>query len=725
MTFLNPLLLFGLAAAAIPILIHLFNRRNLRTIDFSSLRFLKELQKTTIRRVRIRQWILLLVRTLLIISLVLAFSRPAIKGSLAGVVGSRARTSMVILLDDSPSMSVRTDRGVAFSMAKQAAMGLLSVFEDGDVAYVVPLSAIRTSGSFSPLYNSTAIRNVIESLSPSQISVPFREGFASAARLLSEKSNLNREIFLVSDMQATMFEHRPAADTAALFSGTTSIFFMNVGQEANNVGISSVALRSRLLSGGRPTQLDVTIGNYSTLPLQGGVLSIYLDGTRQVQQLVDADPYSTHTAGVTVLPRSAGLLHGYAQIDDDVFDLDSRRYFVLSIPQQIPVLLVGENEGDARLPLLALKTSEDSSGAGLVHVHYRSASQLPGSSLHDNAVVLLCGIQRFAPSLARWVVQFVQSGGGLIVFPALHPDISSYNNELFAPLGIPPARFVSDSLQDESFTFGRIDFAHPVFSGIFDNTAQRQREQRIESPVIHSALWPQPGPNGQTIVALTNSQGFLTEYRSGEGKMLLFSVEAGMTGSDFPVRGLFVPLLHRSVLYLATDASTPDSLQTGERAHFSMQSAALRSDATFSLRAPSGSTEKLVPVVAPTTGIATFTGSVLTESGVIELRESTEGTTAVDSVLKAAAVNISPLESDLREADSDSCRAFGVSLGAQAGSVTMIDDPDRVGAEVLQSRIGVELWRYFLMLALVCAFAEMIIGREAKQSTESSPSMGH
>ena len=78
MTFLNPFVLLGLAAAAIPILIHLLNKRKLRTIDFSTLSFLKELQRNTMRKIAIRQWLLLLLRTFMILFLVLAFSRPAL-----------------------------------------------------------------------------------------------------------------------------------------------------------------------------------------------------------------------------------------------------------------------------------------------------------------------------------------------------------------------------------------------------------------------------------------------------------------------------------------------------------------------------------------------------------------------------------------------------------------------------------------------------------------------
>ena len=121
MTFLNPIMLFGLAAAAIPILLHLLNLRKLKTVEFSSLRFLKELQRTRIRRIRLRQWLLLLLRTLLVLSLVLAFSRPALRGSLASLGGTSARSTIVLLIDDSPSMGMRNAGGMLFDQARAAA----------------------------------------------------------------------------------------------------------------------------------------------------------------------------------------------------------------------------------------------------------------------------------------------------------------------------------------------------------------------------------------------------------------------------------------------------------------------------------------------------------------------------------------------------------------------------------------------------------------------------
>src|SRR5947209_4818841 len=111
MTFLNPLVLFGLAAAAIPVILHLLNLRKLKTIEFSTLTFLKELQQTKIRRLKFRQLLLLLIRTLIVILIVLAFARPALRGRILGTIGSHAHSSVVFILDDSFSLTVSDEHG--------------------------------------------------------------------------------------------------------------------------------------------------------------------------------------------------------------------------------------------------------------------------------------------------------------------------------------------------------------------------------------------------------------------------------------------------------------------------------------------------------------------------------------------------------------------------------------------------------------------------------------
>ena len=120
LSFLNIAFLAGLAAAAVPILIHLFSRRKAPRMEWGSTRFLRELNRQRIRRVKLRQLLLLAVRALAIILFALAMGRPALTGG--RVPGGKAPSTAVILLDTSYSMSAarggetrRTSRGLPAS----------------------------------------------------------------------------------------------------------------------------------------------------------------------------------------------------------------------------------------------------------------------------------------------------------------------------------------------------------------------------------------------------------------------------------------------------------------------------------------------------------------------------------------------------------------------------------------------------------------------------------
>ncbi|MBI3865913.1 MAG: BatA domain-containing protein, partial [Planctomycetia bacterium] len=134
MNFLNSAFLAGLAAAVVPLLIHLLNRRKVRTVDFSSVMFLRDLRKTRMRRLQLRRWLLMAIRTLMIALVVLAFARPAIKSSGLAALGSRARTSAVIALDRSASMALETQNGTAYERAQRRLGEIIAMFGEGDQA---------------------------------------------------------------------------------------------------------------------------------------------------------------------------------------------------------------------------------------------------------------------------------------------------------------------------------------------------------------------------------------------------------------------------------------------------------------------------------------------------------------------------------------------------------------------------------------------------------------
>ena len=139
MGFLNPFLLIGLAAAAIPIAVHLFNFRRPERLDFSTLRFVREIEATSMRRVRIKQWLLLALRTLALGFLVLAFARPT-RTADAGVFDDGAAQSLIVVLDNSRSMTLRDAQGELMDQARGLGAAVIDATGAGDERTVLPVA---------------------------------------------------------------------------------------------------------------------------------------------------------------------------------------------------------------------------------------------------------------------------------------------------------------------------------------------------------------------------------------------------------------------------------------------------------------------------------------------------------------------------------------------------------------------------------------------------------
>src|SRR4249920_1739817 len=139
--FLYPLFLFGLAAASLPVLIHLLNRRRLKRIRFPAVRFILLSQKRISRSYRLRHWLLLALRTLAVVFLALLLANPIFQTG-AGLFDGSGPVALVVLLDNSLSMKW-SGEGDGFKQAKEAARLLIGGLNEGDRAALIPTN---TSG---------------------------------------------------------------------------------------------------------------------------------------------------------------------------------------------------------------------------------------------------------------------------------------------------------------------------------------------------------------------------------------------------------------------------------------------------------------------------------------------------------------------------------------------------------------------------------------------------
>lgn len=717
MTFLNPLLLFGLAAAAIPVLIHLFSLRKLKTVEFSSLRFLRELQKTRMRRLRVRQILLLVLRTLLVVCLVLAFARPALRGSIAGTVGSHARTTMLLLIDDSPSMGVRNAGGVLFAQAREAATRIASLMRDGDELFVLPLSTIEHLESPAPLRDPSAAEAAVRALTLSQESVPYHTALAAAAKILSADRNANQELYLFTDGQGTQFTRGPVpSDSADLFDARARVFLVETPPGGTaNLAVTRVRLLGSILQEGTPATLEATVHNHGEEPARGLLLSVYLEGRRVVQQSLDIPPRSPVSLTFTVVPRSTGVLIGRVQIDEDQLESDDRRSFTLPIPETVRVLLASGSPDDARFPALALGVGGDSAGRSPFALRTAGTADLGGTDLTKFDVVVLAGPGTLSESVAGRIGTFLREGGGVMFFPGSTGSTDNVNAVLFPALGIPPAGAAAGDAGAEEGSFlsvTRVDFAHPLFAGLFEEEPGGRATGRrtVDSPRIRRTIRPAVRPQDHTIAALSDGTPFLAEYRVGAGRMLLFSVEPGLTWSDFPLKGAYLPLLHRGAMYLAQRDQDRRELTVGEPVECTVRLREGMDRTSFVLRSPSGLEERM-PVRSVSGAAVTLGAAHASETGALTVHA--RGTAPP---VQAVVVHPVPEESDLQAADAGGRAGLFARVGLTEDQVRVLPPGNAIGDAVQESRFGVELWKHFLVLALVLAVAEMVLGRAPRPS---------
>jgi hypothetical protein len=160
MSFLNPIMLFGIAAVSVPIIIHLLNRRKFQKVVWAAMRFLRISVEQNQRRMRIEDMILLALRCLLLILLALALARPAFMSRAADVFG-QSKVTGVVILDNSASMAVSDGTQTRFEKARHAAEQAIESMPAGSATAVLLASDIVNGVIPEPTFDLNLARRVV------------------------------------------------------------------------------------------------------------------------------------------------------------------------------------------------------------------------------------------------------------------------------------------------------------------------------------------------------------------------------------------------------------------------------------------------------------------------------------------------------------------------------------------------------------------------------------
>jgi len=713
LTFLNPIALFGLFAALIPILLHIFNLRKLKRIEFSTLTFLKELQKNKIRRIKIRQLILLILRTLLIFFIVLAFSRPTLKGTLPSQLAIQVKSTAIILIDDSPSMSARDEQGIFLRQAKSIANDILNFIKEGDEVFIIKLSeTINENFQCLPCRNFTYAKNAIDNIQISSIRGTIDDGLNYCAKLLSTTQNYNKEIYIISDLTLSAFKTdlpEKNKNKKLVFPPATQLYLVQAGNaKIYNIGIESVEITSTILEVNKPFTINVKIANYGYSRTNNNLLKVYLGDECVAQKAIDVQNKQTKEIEFSLIPSYKGFIEGRVELEDDNLIYDNLKYFIVHIPDQVNVLLVGD-EKDYKYIKLALRVSLADSGTTF-NIKETSANRFSSLHLEKANVVIITDLGNLSTDQCMALKSYTQDGGGILVIPNAKSTLTEFNNKIKNILGYSlNASMEQFTAEQKSYTeFEKIDYKHPLFAGMLqENEQEKQREKTLESPQISTYLRFSITPNSRVVISLANGP-FLMEEKVSRNGILFLSIPATLEWSDFPMRSIFAPIIYRSVTYLGQRYLIENAIIAGEPKIIKLNE---KVSSKLLLKRPDGS-------------IGVIAQEQYSQGKKLNLNETNLPGfyTVIDnnSILRKFAVNIDPAESNITSAEESFIMEHLEKQGLKKNSIHILKNPSELQRKITETRLGVELWKNFVLLALFIAILEMIIARENKKSTIES-----
>ena len=196
-----------LGAAAAPLLIHLWSRRKYRELTWAAVDFLLAAMRKNARRIRIEQWLLLAVRTLLILLVVSALAEPFLEQAGLNFVAGEP-THRVLVIDASFSMAYRPTDQDRFERAKELAVQIVEESTRGDAFTIVLLSSPPQVVVGNPAFEPHEVVEEIENLQLRHAGADLPATLVKIEEILKRVRHnhprlTQQEVYFLTDLQRT------------------------------------------------------------------------------------------------------------------------------------------------------------------------------------------------------------------------------------------------------------------------------------------------------------------------------------------------------------------------------------------------------------------------------------------------------------------------------------------------------------------------------------------
>jgi len=671
---LAPWFLLGLAALAVPVLVHLTHRERKAVLRFPSLMFLERIPYQSVKRQRIRNLLLFALRCAAVALIVLAFARPFLARRSALLAATTGARDVVVLLDRSYSMAYGDRWTRARSAARRVVEGL-SGEDRGAIVYFDDAAA--ATGSLTS--DRSRLLAAIDSARPTAGGTRYDAALRVAGRILGDTARERREVVLISDAQRAGWNRRELPPLPA----GVALVQVNVGDSVtSNVAITGVEVRHDVDGAGAPRHTATVIArlaNRSADSVSARTVTLEVNGRVQQSVVTDIAPNGTALARFDPLPLPEGVSRGTVRTGADALEPDNIFHFTLTRTPSLPVIV--------------LESSSTAPGAGLFvgralgigdrpsfEVTTVRGSGLTGGALRGARLVILDDAPVPGGEGGRRLLDYVSGGGGLLIALGAHsrPDDWPESSDQLLPRPTAPI----DRLDTHGATLGFLDRTHPMFdvfstphSGDF-SAARFYRYWNIT-----------PAPGDRELARFDDGHVALLERRVGRGRVLVLTSALDGVWSDFPLQPIFLPVLREAATYAAGYSETRPWAVVGDVTTIAGSATPAVVVAPSGTRLHLGTSGEPAPLQ-------------LAEQGFYEIRPDRG---ASDST-RVVAVNVNLGESDLASLDT---ALFAAAVAPRETASGSRHPDETISPAELERRQ--RTWWFLLLAALLVLGAETVL----------------
>ena len=525
MQFLNPLFLFGLLAISIPIIIHLFNFRRYKKLEFSSIKYLKQVLLETKKQKKVRNLLLLLFRILSILFLVLLFSYPYIQKQDSNLL-SKAKNSVVVFIDNSFSMQNNSSQGSALDQAKQRAKEIINAYGNEDSFMLLTTELLGKHQSFVDKKRFVELVNEVEISSVSSLN---SSSLQKAFSLLNTKQT-NRLLYFISDFQSPGFDVENFPMDSTVLTNFVPIEVNNL----DNLYIDSISFASPIFSLSNNVTINIKVKNSSENDAEKVGLKLYLNDKQISIASVDIPSNQSEVIEMSFPLESRGIIHGRISILDNPISFDDDFFFTIHTKESINILSINSQSPNPFIQKLFSNTPE----LNFVNINDKS---IDFSEFNKYSLIILNSLRTLPSGLVSELKNFRQNNGDMIIIPDNQLDLNSFSNAM-REMSLP----YYSKLNERENRVMIIDDNNSLFKDVFTS-----KEKDMEKPVSkrYFSLSQAKTLSNQVLFEFENKESFLSLSQDKDSKVYIFTSNLSSDNTNFVSQALFVPTLWNMALF--------------------------------------------------------------------------------------------------------------------------------------------------------------------------------